>query len=308
MALDLLTLCAEFTGNPKARYHSVAAPITPAEATIVIENYNYVNQRPFSKKHVDILAIAMENKQFREFTPVDFAVLDGKPHLINGQHTLRALVKSKIPLNLAINLHKTDDLATVESLYGKYDIGRTRSLRDTFGSLGAEMALAPRELTAVGVAVSLIMRGFKPIGGADTAIKQYERKNFDNIKAVMKTWEEEAKAYFACMAPASNFNKLLFMRGSVIAIGLLTFRHNKEKATEFWSAAVLDDGLRNEDPRRALISWLRNNGVMSKYGQVQYKAAAICWNAFFRGKQLTRVHANADGPLQVLGTPVELPG
>lgn len=287
------------------RHIAINAEITPDVAVNIVTQYNYENQRPNSKSHVLVLAEAMRRGEFREFTSIDFAVLDGVPHLINGQHTLRAVSAAKKPIWLSIHLHKVDSTQAIEALYSKYDIGRTRSLRDAMGVIGEELGLSVKERDALAVAVGWLNLGFRPYAGNDDPIRIYEAKDFELKKSLMRDWADEATAFFGCIDQAPGFNKALFYRGAVSAVALVTFRHSKEKAVEFWSGAAIDDGLRNGDPRKALINWLRNNPAAKSIGK-QHRAAIACWNAWSKNRTLDKVYPNTEGALKILGTPIEI--
>lgn len=306
MSFNLLDLTKEFFQKGD-RHLAANAEITPDVAVNLVTKYNYENQRPPSKKHVMVLAETMRRGEFREFTSIDFAVLDGIPHLINGQHTLHAISVAKKPIWLSIHLHRVSSKQEIEDRYSKYDIGRTRSLRDVMGDIGEELGLTVKERDALAVAVGWINGGFRPYSGNDDAIRIYEAKNFELKKSMMREWAREASAFFGCINPAPGFNKALFYRGAVLAVALITLRHSKEKALEFWSGSAIDDGLRNGDPRKALINWLRNNPV-GKTQTMQHRAAIACWNAWFKEKNLTKVYPDTGASLNILGTPIEIVG
>lgn len=306
MNLNLLHEAKSFF-QKGSRHLAINAEITPEAAISIVTKYNYENQRPHSKKHVLVLAEAIRRGEFREFTSIDFAVIEGIPHLINGQHTLRAISAAKIPIWLSIHLHKVGSIPDIEALYSKYDIGRTRSLRDAMGVIGEELGLSGKERDALAVAVGWINGGFRPYAGNDDPVRIYEAKNFELKKSLMRDWADEAITYFGCINLAPGFNKSLFYRGAVLAAALITFRHSKERAVEFWGGAAIDDGLRNGDARKALINWLRNNPV-GKAQTMQHRAAIACWNSWFKEKNLTKVYPDTGASLKILGSPFEIAG
>ena len=311
MSFDLVSACKLFTasifGDPEKKHTSIDVQLTPELAHQIVTKYNYANQRPFSKKHASILAAAMSEDKFREFTPIDFAVMDDVPHLINGQHTLHALKISKKTIWLTLNLHKVNTKEDIEFLYSKYDIGRTRSLRDTMGSLGDDLGLNRRQLDVLGMATQFIQQGFKPKLKGEDPTKLFEFKDFELRKTAMVSWAEEAVAYFNCVDPAPTPNRVLFYRGAVAAVGLITLRYSKEKALTFWNTAALDELMLNVDPRRALITWLRNNNSAGRGQYLQHRAAISSWNSYYKGKINAKVRGDTDGVLQILGSPIILP-
>ena len=119
----------EFFGPGSTNCHiALNAFVAPAAATEIVTEFNYKNRRPLSKKHVSVLAEAIKRDDFREYTSIDFAVLNNEPILINGQHTLRAIASAEKPFWLCVHLYKVENEAEVERLYTKYDIGRGHHL------------------------------------------------------------------------------------------------------------------------------------------------------------------------------------
>ena len=281
--------------------------MTPSFAIHIVAKHNYVNQRPCSKNHVAVLAEAMKRGEFREYTGIDFAVLNGEPHLINGQHTLNAISASGKPIWLSINFHKVKEDKEIERLYSKYDIGRTRSIQDVMGNIGEELGLAKKARDSLAVAVNWINLGFRPYSWGDDIVRSYESKDLELKKSLMREWAKEANTFFEAIGDAAPFNKALFYRGQVLAVALVTLRACKDKAYPFWYGTAQDDGLRNGDPRKALINWLRNNPV-GKNQSMQHRAAIACWNAWFNDRQLTRVYPDTDASLNILGTSIEIKG
>ena len=276
--------------------------VSPAVALELVSKFNYAHQRPCSKKHVMGLAEAMKRQEFRPYTEICFAVLDGQPILINGQHTLNALGLSRDPLWLSFKFYLTKNAKEIESLYSTMDVGRTRSARDAMGGIGEELNLATTERDRLGVAAVFIHNGFQFVGGNITAAKAYESKNFELRKELMRQWRDEAATYFSCINAANvpRANKEFFLRGSVVAIGLCTVRSNPKKAIEFWSTAVLDDGLRMGDPRKTLFNWLRANPVGSALHK-QHRAATLCWNAWCEGRSLSNVYTATEKANSIFG-------
>lgn len=274
-------------------------------ALSILEQYNYQGQRPRNQKHVAVLAEAMRRNEFREFTPIDFAVLNDTPHLVNGQHTLQAVSDVNKSIWLSFKFQKVNSAQDIEDIYSKFDIGRTRSMRDVMGTIGEELSLSVKERDALGGAVGWINRGLRPMHGHMNAVALYESRDFELKKSLMRAWSSEASTFFRCIDAAPGFNKNLFYRSAVLAVALITIRYDKERAVNFWAEAAIDDGLRNGDPRKALINWLRNNPC-GKAINMQHRAAIACWNAWFKEKSLVKVYPNSDVSLKILGTPIDI--
>lgn len=300
---DFATVSQQFHLASTERHCAINAEMSPALATAIATKHNYQNQRPCSPKHVQVLAEAIRRHEFREYTNIDFAVLDGEPHLINGQHTLRAIAAAKQPVWLSLHFHRVENKAEIERLYSKYDIGRLRSIRDVMGEIGNELGLQVKERDTLAVAVKCINLGFRALSGGDDPSRIYEARDFELKKQLMRDWAKEARQFFQAIHPAPGFNKGLFFRGPVLAVALLTIRHHQESAIEFWGGAAMDDGLRVGDPRKALINWLRNNSV-GKAQTMQHRAAISCWNAWHKARKLMKVYPDTGASLEILGTDI----
>ena len=306
MAFDLLENATDFqlSGEEHVAYN---VEMHPDNALHIVENYNYKNQRRYNQNQGLLLTEVIKQGDFRAYTPIDFAVCDGVPHLVNGQHTLRAIFMSKQPVWLCVHFHRKNSLAEIHSLYSKYDtsVGRQRGLRDVVGELGDELGLNNRESDSLGVAVYYLHDGFRIVGGNDSPDRRYAKKNFELRKELMREWCPEAKMYFKCIKEAGVSDKALFYRSAIMAVALLTLREQPEKALPFWQGVAEDDGLRKGDPRKALINWLRHNDS-TRYGYLQHRAASACWNAWYTDRQLTKVYPKTDGALKICGTPIHV--
>ena len=299
---NLLLAAAEF--DPELRHQSFNALITPVTAKLIIDNYNYAHQRPLNHQHLHRLAEAMRRDEFREFTPIDFVIKDKKPVLVNGQHTLNAVIVSNKGIWLSVCMHDVKNDSKIEALYSKYDMGRKRGLRDITSALPGEFSLPKREIDCLGVAVGVIHRNFALIHGRMDVSLNYEMRDFEFIKSLMREWKEEAVLFFSLMKGTPN--RSLFERGPVLAVALITLRHKKDMAIDFWRGAAMDDGLRIGDPRKTAIKWLQDHSSASAVG-VQHKVAIKCWNNWCEEKKITKIYPEAGPfPLKIFGTDIEI--
>ena len=110
--------------------------VTPAAARKIIENEMYQRQRPLRQGHVAELAHHMEHGSFIDNTTITFALLDGKSYLVNGQHTINAIVKSGCSVTLNIQEYSCRNEDEIDSLYARQDKHYKRTEGDSFHSLG----------------------------------------------------------------------------------------------------------------------------------------------------------------------------
>ena len=82
---------------------------------------------------------------FRENTTISFAVLDGRPILVNGQHTLSAVSTFGKSVLLQVELRRVYSDSEVDQLYSTFDIGGLRTTLDAIGLLAQKVALQHRQ-------------------------------------------------------------------------------------------------------------------------------------------------------------------
>lgn len=289
--------------NCEEKYSAFNVLVTPSIANEILDKHNYPKQRPLNKSWTAVLAMAMKNGSFREYTSINFAIKNGEPILINGQHTLNAVLLSGKQIWLSFNFCGVHDDTEVEVMYSTFDIGRKRSARDTMGAIGEELSLHKKERDSLATAVTFINLGFRPISSRDSPERLLASRDFEFKKKLMREWGDEASMYFKCIADAPKFNKEPLYRAFVVAVGLLTIREQPEKAIDFWRGGSLDDGLRIGDPRKALMNWLKTN-TAGKSPYLQHRAAIACWNAWVDGRQLSKVYPRSSVSLEIHGTPI----
>ena len=300
--INLVNLCKSF-GTGKY-YNSLNVFVSPLEAEFIVNTYNYAKNRPLSEKNVAELRVALDRGQFREYTPINFAVLDGVPYLINGQHTLRAIASSTKGIWLSFCFQGVTDEQEIEALYSTYDIGRKRALRDVLGTLPAELSLTKTDVACFGAAVGIVHRNFRELQSIGPELR-YELRDFEFRKTLMREWQAEASLFFSLTFGLAN--KHLFQRSEVLAVALVTLRQQPERARDFWHGAVMDNGLYIGDPRKTLIDWLRVNPTSRSLPTEQYRAAIKCWNYWFERKKVTKIHAGGSA-LKLLGTAIVVDG
>lgn len=278
-----------------------------------ISTGKYELQRHLSEAHVAELMREMMNGTFQEGTAIDIAELGDRYFLINGQHTLAAIVKSDIPQNLVVKRYRVTSMTEVGQIYSRLDIQRTRSPFDRLHALGVPDALGinHQETTAVVAGLKLILARFQNAPGAKVTKSDIDRTIFKSADRWAKAIEEYRKP-IAQYLEAINFtetkiDRRRFLRSGAVSIGLVTLRHQNERAWDFWAAAAADDGLRSRDPAHRLSTWLLTNpaGGGTRRGVFHARYIASCWNAFYEGRELSKVYpADVDlVGITIAGTP-----
>jgi hypothetical protein len=288
-------------------HQSVDVVLTPELAEIWLGEFNYKGQRPRSAWNVNQIVQAIKRDRFNSYERITFAVLDGVPHLVDGQHRLAAISLCEKSIPVSVSLQRKGSEAEIEALYSTMDRGKVRNAIDTMGSIGEELGLVKADRNAYAIAVGVIHNDFKPLGTKSTAARSFESRDFELRKERMRAWSKECGIYFGLMniREVSSQNKELFRRSGVIAVALTTLRACPSAAIAFWSEAMKDDGLRNGDPRKSLINWLRSNPV-GAFKEQQVRASIACWNAWYKESTLTKVFVQSEASLKILGTGIDL--
>ena len=288
--------------GPKDEHATRDILVTPDLAHDWVSRLNYVHQRPRSDSHVHDLAFAMTQGKFRAYSDVHFAMLNGHLHVVNGQHTLDAITKTRSQ-HLCVHVYRVPDAGALHALYCTFDIARRRSLRDAIIAVRDEVGLNKKQLEALGSAVKRIHVAFADAwhGTANRPKEFHDNDDYMDVIARAMDWSADARAYFACIDPAPADNRSGFVVADVVAVGLITMRAQPQRAAEFWGPAALDDGLRIGDPRKKLLDWLRKSPTSTARRTDHHRAAIACWNAYFAGRTLAKVHLDAQSSKSISG-------
>lgn len=288
------------TNNSRLEFGRVSSGtgiISPDEARYMRDTMHFDRQRKISEANITRLANEMRNGRFTQGTQIYIAVLpNGAELIINGNHTLEAIVESGEPQVLTITRAAVADEDEAGDIYAVFDIQRVRSWRDSMRAIRADEGIpyADKVLSAM----VIIERKFT--GGTRTASRP-ERIG------MMAHYRDAAQLFAGEVTTgAADHNVRLLTRAAVFSVVLETLRYQPSLASEFWGNVTRDDGLRKGMPERALLQWLRSNsqGSGGMAGQNdQARAAALAWNAAFSGQDRHHLKPRLMSSFYLLGTP-----
>lgn len=277
--------------------------VTPEKAIELIKLNTFKRQRPLNQKHMLELAHEMREGRFTEAIQIHFAQMNADLILIlvNGQHTLSAIIYSGISIQLTLAYYSCDDDADVARLYSRFDKGG-RTPRDVYRALGIaeNMELKDRQLHKLYAALRFMNCGFS-------------RKNFvdkgEDTLAEAYYWKDEAHEFFNAVKSSLT----VIHAAPIMSVALVTFRFQSKIANEFWSQVAGDDGLAKNDPRKILNKFIQENriqysgfnrGIKPITPEHLSRAVATAWNAYFSGQPLTKITVyDADREILIRGTP-----
>ena len=265
--------------------NTYTATVTPqlAEAWLT---FNYDKQRPINKDHVAELAEAMRRELFTTNT-IKFGMYGDRRCMVNGQHTLRAIIKSECVLVLPVQDFAVDGESDIQKLYYHEDINRKRNFGDSSRAVDLAKRTGLHE-TQIKVAASAL-RHAKSGFGTSTAFS--DALTFDDLLELVEFWAWEVKAIYNSIAPCSRIDRNMLISRSVFSVALITMRYRPTEAREFWRQVAQDDGLDRYDARKTLRQWLLVNAVRSRRNDIIApviisRAVASAWNAWREQREL----------------------
>lgn len=284
--------------------------VTPNQASVWLKDCAFPGQRRLRPWHVKELENEMRKGRFLPVMPVGLVdCTDGKSYLVNGQHTLHAIVEYGAPVCQIVATYTGATYDDVVSLYSHFDTQNRRTFSDAASASGTvdRTGLTHTQLDALGGALEVIYSGFDKVG-TDSRLPVSDKLSF------VEEWSPEMRLYAQTIAGANGFFKQM-KRASVCAVAIVTIRYcPADRTDEFWRQVALDDGLKRGDPRKALREFLA--GTMMSGGNAigkkavtwwqMSRAVAHAWNAWQRGESLQFIRlAKAKKPIVILGTPYD---
>lgn len=274
--------------------------VTPELAERIVTEANYERQRPVRQFHVDDLAQHMRRGTFTAKTQIFFGFTpDGRLHLVNGQHRLRAVMSSGVPIEFQVAIVPVATDEELAALYYRHDrLARQRSVPEVLTAVDVCGRFGINATTArmVFLAVPLLASGFqRPNYQTDPLIRD------DGARlAFAEQWWPLAANYQELVADAPGAAKKKLLNPQVTAVGLVTLRHQRSRAEDFWRGIAENDGLKKGDPRR---TFLLDEHNLSGSQPVAASVAAGAWNAFYEKRSIGFIRIYDGAPVRILGTP-----
>lgn len=264
----------------------------------------YKHQRKVSRPHVEHLAKAMADGTFSPVSIIMFSVLNGEMHLINGQQTLHAIVRSEKPQMLPVMFYEVSDESEEAKLYFHIDRQRRRGFEDSVRATGIceTTNMMPSMIRNTARALRFIKGSF----GAKRGYTDYVTD--DELLEWLPWWEWEAKAIYNAITPCNHYDRSMVLSVPVFSVALVTMRYQPAKAREFWRQVAQDDRLERDDPRKVLRNWLisikgqRTRTKSEVRLDESSRGCILAWNAYFAGKKLRSLRGIKTGPVKILGT------
>jgi len=286
--------------------HEGPMVITPDLARRIIDERVYERQRSVSRPHVLLWAEILRRERFQANRQIWFAVLDGRLYLIDGQHRAHGVVEASIPALFQVMFLPVASLQELHEAYTLFDkpvLNRPRGVNDTLKALDIPTKHDLASSYAQHVYRAAILAHFRfdpPLFRVDPVAVADEQERLSYAEPY---WE--AGATFQRLikgAPATIRRRLWGTQ--VLAVALLTIRHQPDLAETFWKGLADNDGLRKGDPRHTFLDWLNANVVFDMKTYIGAMAASLAWNAHFERRTIASIRIGATKHIRIAGTPV----
>ena len=265
-------------------------------------------QRKLSAEHINYYASEMERGSFGNNTIHLMNCQEtGLEYLVNGQHTLHAIVKSNASVYLTFWEQDISTYKEVINAYTNWDRGRLRSFKDAINII--ESDLTKRDVEKVATALKYVSAGF------GRKLKQTTRVNDNALLECVELYKEDFKKFKIATMEGDLTNRLYSK--STLSIILLTIRYHPAKALSFWKDVAHGDKLSNNSPAFRLRKEILEHSLYG--GSTRYKEGArqihanslaelciLCWNAYFNNKSAKRLPYNIlNKNLDIAGVPIQ---
>src|SRR5207344_2996213 len=126
------TIAVPFTGDfTVEKYH-----LHPGEGHTWVKDAHYERQRTIREHHVEFIRYLIETNQLRPGTEIARARYASRDYIINGNHTLMAMVRADLPIWITLTTYNVKSLQEIDTLYTTYDRQLPRSARDMLKAYG----------------------------------------------------------------------------------------------------------------------------------------------------------------------------
>lgn len=287
--------------------------ISPGIAKRILDEANFPGQRRITP---DRLYEAKRSIQDGSWNPshVIHAVklADGAFWIVNGQTRLSAIAECGKPMLIGIIIQDVADEHEARSVYTQFDRGpsvRTTNQILNASGVAGNFGLPNQLATYLFSAVGIVNNGLRVPTGSMNDESAIEARNMSNKLQWIGEWAKEALLYFndieECFPRGNIKKRRAMMRSGTLAVALLTYRYQQEKAHKFWRSVCDQENLKKYDPRNTLSRDIEARDARFGVAYQSIQQAALAWNAYVQGRELKIIKCTADWKLHLEGTPIK---
>lgn len=277
------------------------------EAELILRECRYDRQRDENKAqaHIGAMAEDMRRGNWLPKQPLDFAVLDGRPIMVNGHHRMHSQIEARADILWTITLHPCETIDEVRQLYYRFDTKlRKRTDENIIQGLDLvdEHNLSRTIARALWRAAPIIANDLRiPAPGTENEASRVRRMTDDRAE-VFRAYAREARQIADAITPAPHIvrNKILSVKHFSVAV--VTMVEMPEMSAKFWGGLAENDGLRKGDPRHTLLQYLINENTNKRRANEAILKTVIAWNAWVRGDDLKILKVFPGSKIKMLGS------
>ncbi len=287
-----------------ARSNDQPFKLSPGTAQRILDEANFPGQRKISNKNLLDHMHTINSGAWDGRYPISFAEFeDGSLWLIDGQHRVTAIVMHAVALPVKAQLFSVSNEEDARILYAGFDKKNSiRTESETLHALEIHTKLGVKQVTANALfkAIAVINNDMEPFyrDSKSAVISTGERMNS------MHGWAAEAKEFERITNLAAKPIVRKFRGAGCMAVMLYTLRHKPSLAKEFWEGVALNDGLRRNDPRSALIADFFTRTLSAGSLRQTVQSPVVAWNAFCEKRDLKVIKCVPDAQIVIWGTPL----
>lgn len=282
--------------------------IDAKRAAFILLNERWPRQRQIRPSHIRTLLEAYRHGEIPDMVIQFCRTPDGRRYLVDGQHRLTMLAEADGDIDVLEITYLVEDQDEIERRYLAIDRQSRRTPEDMLLAAGLmeSSTLPPTTVKRIARAALIVHANFA---------SDYKRVGLSLIarRDAADRFLGAGEIFAALLEGATAEVSSKLWRASVAAVGIATVSHvNDESASGFWEGIARDDGLLADDPRKALLNWLRANPVAQRGSELEYSRYVVrAWNAWYEGRQLSklqgpRTSAGRPAPTPILGTPYRI--
>lgn len=286
----LLNLFRANVLTSSGKTYAYVVDLTP-EGAEALDNLNYDNNRSVFEKNVLRFCKAIGTDFFMNGTPIRLAYYNGHYTLTDGQHRLEAIARSGQTTTVTIIVTEIDpsiDYAAADQ------IAKARVDADAVKAIGQDKSMnLSGTMRATFLSALKVIKANFPLGAVD----KYDPYELSEMETLYGKEFQFLRSFFGNGTFVHTTTRGVY-KTRVLAVALVTAKYvQPDRVKEFWEQVVLDDGLRQSDPRKVLHGHLSARSGDGERGRVSDQiAAATCWNYFVEGKTLSKLYTDKKMP------------
>jgi hypothetical protein len=275
-----------------------------ADAETWLLSYPFERQRNLRPYHVQFLAHLMEQHRFRPYSTLDVACYKGTKFLVNGYHTLSAIVRCQQMQPVLVVERDVSSMAEVAQLYTTFDRHLSRTPFDMLQAYGfpEQYAFTKDQNASLLSAVKLLLSGFV-WASHGAGIGRMYLNDQEILYTSVCDWLPEAAQVFEDLSGTAEIIRRGLLRAGTLAVALATYRYQPGMAEEYWTMVAEDSAPHADHPAKTCTHYLISTSVKQAKGTIRYaRAMAQCWNACVGNRRLKEIR------IPEIATPIKLDG